>query len=230
MNSKRALSLLSLAGLAVALVAPLRPASTAAEDPIVALHRVSVIGEVDAKALANCKEALIAFSKARPGLGYTDVVADTVTGQEVLVVQHWASLAAAEDGGLALDGSELEKALAGLGEPQPARFFRALRLQNYDRGTAGYTEVVVFRTKPGTTRDDHLALFDAAEAGFSKEEGVRGHALGLSPDGHWVHHVGWKSAEDFARASKALMRDAGVRSWITSLDFGRFVQRHGAPE
>ena len=126
-----------------------------------------------------------------------------------------------------LDGSNAAAALADAGRDAGTRFFRELRARAYEGRDAGYTEVVVFRTWPGTTRAAHLALFDAAEKGFANEAGVAGHALGLGADGAWIHVVHWTSAEGFARSSRALMRDAGVRSWITSLDFGRFEQRHG---
>ena len=212
-----------------ALLLTLAPVCREASDPVIAVHLVTLSEKTTAAKLDRLDAAFDELLGTQDGVLGSEVFADAVAGKEVVVVGRGASREAAEDTGLALDGSAAEKALAAFGTVQPTRFFRRLRSRDYARGDAGYTEVVVFRTRPGATRADHLKLFDAAEDGFANEGGVVGHALGLSAEGRWIHLVHWKSAKDFERSSKALMRHAGVRGWITSLDFQRFQQRHGAP-
>lgn len=220
--------LLPIAALAAAAATAGRAPLDPALDSILGLHMVPVAEDVGGDELAPIRKAFEAFAEGMEGVAAPEIFVDRANGQELVLLTRYDSLEAAEDAALAFDGSKAEAVRSKIGTGTPPRFFRELRCRDYGRGPAGYTEVVVFRTRPGTTRAQHLELFDAAEAGFAKEEGVAGHSLGLSPEGHWIHLVHWSSAEAFERSSRALMGDAGVRKWITSLDFKRFTQRHGA--
>ena len=82
--------------------------------------------------------------------------------------------------------------------------------------------MTLYRTRVGTTREQNLARLDAAEADFSKAEGLLGHSTWIAPNGLWVHVVHWESEAAFNKTGKALMRTQGVGGWIRSLDFKRF--------
>lgn len=141
----------------------------------------------------------------------------------------WSSIEAVEDSALALDGSPAEGAFDRISDAstRSARLFRRLRGTTYGDAHGGHLELVVFRTRPGTSRASHLELFDAAEPDFAEADGILGHSLWLSADGRWLHLVRWRSAEDFARTGKALMGTKGVGGWIRSLDFKRFTVFRG---
>ncbi|MFO1031573.1 MAG: hypothetical protein U1F60_10865 [Planctomycetota bacterium] len=141
----------------------------------------------------------------------------------------WRSIDALEDASLALDGQDAAKAYAAAfdGDSRPPLCFRLLREQSYAEAPCGHLEVVVFRTRPGVTREANLKKFDAAEAEFRAGEGLLGHALGIAPDGRWVHVLHWASAEAYTKTGKALFGKPGVGGWIRSLDFQRFEVSRG---
>ena len=141
----------------------------------------------------------------------------------------WHSIEALEDASLALDGQAAAKAYAAAFDVETLAplCFRLLREQAYADAPCGHLEVVVFRTRPGVTREDNLKRFDAAEAEFRTGEGLLGHALGIAPDGRWVHVLHWASAEAYAKTGKALFGKPGVGGWIRSLDFQRFEVSRG---
>lgn len=150
-------------------------------------------------------------------------------GKKMVRATIWASARAVEDSALALDGTESGRALDVLADPdrRDRRLFRRLRSESYGSGEIGHLELVVFRTKSGKTREDNLQRFDQAEKDFSKGEGLLGHSLWISADGHWLHLLHWRSEADYAKTGKALMGTKGVGGWIRSLDFRRFTVYRG---
>ena len=173
--------------------------------------------------------ATVRADAAQPG--YLGRAAATLRGESprLLRATVWASWAAVEDAALAADGRADAAALDAAvdGAARSTVYARRLRAHAYDATPAGHLEVTVFRTRPGTTRDAHLARFDAAEADFSKASGLFGHELYLAADGRWVHVVRWRSEADFSATGKALMKTSGVGGWIRSLDYGRFTVLRG---
>lgn len=165
----------------------------------------------------------------RPGFVHGSAARMAGPAPRLLRIAAWASVADAEAASLAADGSAETLALAAAVESDARLQLHARRLRAhvYDRSPGGHLEVTVFRTTPGTTREQHLARFDAAEADFAEAEGLLGHALYLAPDGRWLHEVRWRSEADFVATGKALLRTAGVGAWIRSLDYGRFSVLRG---
>lgn len=156
-----------------------------------------------------------------PGHVESHAFHDVTNPSRGVSVSLWQSIEALEDRALALDGVDQAK-------PSSGTYFRQLRSSTFDPTTPmGHLELVVHRTRKGTTRSKNLALFDSAKEGFAAGEGLLGHSLWISADGQWLHLLRWRSAEDFEKTGKALMRTKGVGSWIRSLDFKRFEMMRG---
>ena len=184
-----------------------------------------VIDQVPAGTKAG--PAARAVSKQLAGLdGFVRTDLARVPGNPVHLLRAtlWASVAATEAASLACDGEAAHRQLASVTTPQrrQRRFFRQLRSETYREAPTGHLEVTFYRTKAGTTREQNLARFDAAEADFAKGKGIVGHSMWIAPDGLWAHVVHWESQGAFAETGKALMRTKGVGGWIRSLDFKRF--------
>lgn len=122
---------------------------------------------------------------------------------------EWSSVAAVEGASLAADAGS-----AGVANQSGLSHFRLLREAKFGDGAAGHLEVVVFRTKPGVTRDANVALFDKGEADYARlgsgEGGLLAHSLWIAPDGRWVHLLYWKTEADYQRTGKALFATPGV--------------------
>lgn len=73
-----------------------------------------------------------------------------------------------------------------------------------------HLEVILYRTRVGTTREESLALFDKAEADFAKTAGILGHSMWIAPDGLWTHVVYWESEASFNKSGRALTKTKGV--------------------
>lgn len=199
------------------------------DTPILEFVRDRAAATADATALATAAKAFDATIAKCDGHGAT-WRANPVDGSGItLRATRWNSVEAAEAAALQLDGDATAKAFEGATTPEPhsAAHFRQLRTQTYQDAPCGHIEVVVFRTRPGVTRDANLQKFDAAEADFAQGKGLLGHSLWLAPDGHWVHLLQWASADDYAKTGKALFAKPGVGGWIRSLDFQRFVVHRG---
>ena len=148
-----------------------------------------------------------------------------MSGESLVTMSAWPTLEALEDAMLAWDGSPAAKAHDAATDPAKRRVvhFRLIRESTFDEKTPmGHLELVLHRTKAGTTRKENLKRFDAAEKDFSKGEGLLGHALGITPDGQWVHLLRWRSEADYDKTGKTLIRTKGAGGWIRSLDFQRF--------
>lgn len=182
----------------------------------------------DAKAdsLAAAAAGLRGLRKAQSGFVSSEA-ARTAQGA-ILEVTVWGDLRQAEAANLAAAGTKEGgdfKAAAGGGAQ--TTFFRELRSHRYAGATAEHLEVVVFRTKAGVTREQHLAAFDAAEADFASSGGLAGHDLGIAPDGRWVHVVYWKSSAAFDTVGKGLMKQPGIAGWFKTLDYRQFSMQRG---
>lgn len=143
----------------------------------------------------------------------------------------WQSLQGAEAGSLALDGQEAALTAAGMDMSRRSiAHFRRVREQvnpSAANTPTGHLEVVVFRTKPGTTREQNLERYDRGFDDYASAEGLLAHSLWLGPDGRWVHLLHWRSEADFQKTGKALFGKPGVGGWIRSLDFKRFSMVRG---
>ena len=176
---------------------------------------------IEATALAEWQAARHESLSKLPGFGGAHAFTPIGDEKRAVAVSLWSSIEAREDAALALDGSESVT-------PASQLHFRRLRSSDYDSKTpTGHLEVVVHRTKAGTTREANLALYDKAEADFAKGEGLLGHSLWISPNGQWLHLLHWRSAQAFEETGKAFMRTPGVGAWIRSLDFRRFQMLRG---
>lgn len=229
MNRLSTLLLLCLPTLAGFATAPTPSPAPRVDTPVLEFVLDVRAAGADAK---NAAKAAQALDQAIAGCdGHvaswraSSIEAATVTMRATL----WQSVEAAEAASLALDGQEAAKAFAGTVTPaqRSTAHFRQLRRQSYQDAPCGHLEVVVFRTRPGVTREANLQKFDAAEAEFAKGDGLLGHSLWLAPDGRWVHLLQWQSAEAYAKTGKALFAKPGVGGWIRSLDFQRFVVHRG---
>lgn len=203
------------------------PEVVPAADPILGLTLVQLVEGADEptarEAVAGLEQLMARKGQATRTLAFRNAKAE----RQLVIAVEWPSLKAAEDGGLTYDGSEVKGRLRALASGRQAVWFRKLRGSGREEAEGGHLEVVLFRTPAGMTREAHLKLFDEADALFVKAEDCLAHSLWIAPDGTWLHLVRWTSAEAFARGSRALMREGGVRRWISSLDFRRFDQRHG---
>lgn len=222
----RALACVVLLAATAALVGAEDASSSDATDAV-----VEVVVET-LRAGADPVSAVAAVQRdhaARPGFVAASAARIVGPAPRLLRTVTWASLAAAEDASLAADGSGASQSLASVVDAglRATLYARRLRVHVYDAAPAGHLEVTIFRTRPGTTREQHLARFDAAETDFAGASGLLGHALYLAPDGQWVHEVRWRSEADFAATGKALMKTTGVGGWIRSLDYGRFSVLRG---
>ncbi|MEM8885561.1 MAG: hypothetical protein AAGD14_15960 [Planctomycetota bacterium] len=177
----------------------------------------------EAEAVDVARRARNAAATRRDGCAASHVVRLDDAGA-LLRATVWTHLGALEAASLAADGSDEEKAMQAVIDPRRRAKvqFRLLREYKHQDGEAGYLEVVIYRTKPGTTREANLELFDAAREGFAGGEGLLSHAIGLSADGRWVHLLYWREGADYTKTSKSLMRVPAVLRWIRSLDFKRF--------
>ena len=195
-------------------------------DPILAL---SVMTTGEAPNAAKVKKTFAAMSeKVGPKrLRSAHAFSDTRKQGQFIVATEWPSVQMVESASLALDGSDVATMMAGFGETKSTTYFRRLRERSYSKAEAGHIEAVVFRTKAGVTKKANIELFDKAEKGFAEGKGLLGHSLWIAPDGSWLHLLRWKSAAAYQATGKALMRNAGVRGWITSLDFKRFTVMQG---
>lgn len=141
----------------------------------------------------------------------------------VVCATVWKTIEDAESASLAAD--------TGTPTANNNSYFRLLRDAKIREGATGHVEVVIFRTKPGVTREANLALFDKGEAHYVElgkgDGGLLGHSLWLSPDGRWVHLLFWRSEADYQRTGKALFGKPAVGGWIRSLDFKRFTVYRG---
>lgn len=199
------------------------------DAPILEFVRDGMAPASDAAAMAAAAKAFDATLAKCDGHGAT-WRATAIDGNGItLRATRWNSVEAAEAAALQLDGDASAKAFAAATVPEQrsAAFFRQLRTQTYQDAPCGHLEVVVFRTRPGVTREANLQKFDAAEAEFAKGDGLLGHSLWLAPDGRWVHLLQWASADAYAKTGKALFGKPGVGGWIRSLDFQRFVVHRG---
>lgn len=138
----------------------------------------------------------------------------------------WNSVEYAEAASLAMDTG------TSGGNPLKSRsYFRLLRESTLMEGQVGHVEVVVFRTKPGVTREANVELFDKGESEYAAlgkgDGGLLAHSLWIAPDGRWVHLLYWRSEADYVKTGKALFAKPGVGGWIRSLDFKRFVVYRG---
>lgn len=222
--------------LALAVIAPFvaaqRPTAAPASRPSSAVLELAVDpAGADADATSKAAAAFDAALARRPGVVRTDRIRVDDASPRFLRATIFASREAVEDAALAADGSpEAEALRAATGGGGSVSHFRPLAEAVYRDAPGGHLEVVVFRTKPGDTRDAHLARFTAAEADFAKTgkpAGLDAHSLWIAADGRYVHLLRWKSAADYERTGKSLMRTAGVGGWIKSLDFRRFVVTRG---
>lgn len=226
---RETLGLLALAGFAAAVlaIAPAASQLPAAGEPVLELAPLYKGGDL-AKA-RDAASALGAAVEKLPGFVRADMASASGKAGVVVRATVWASVGDAENASLAVDGSAKVAALVESvdAEARTVSHFRRLRESVYSQDPAGHLEVVVFRTKPGTTREANLALFDKAEAEFATGEGLRAHSLWLASDGRWVHLLRWRSAADYETTGKALFAKPGVGGWIRSLDFQRFVVTRG---
>lgn len=228
---RRSLSWIVFGGLASSTLAPTAPPAfrTAADTAVLEFHRdVEKAGTKagDLAVKARAFDTALAKNEGHVAtLRATAVDATDVT----LRATVWQSLEAAESASLALDGDAAATAFAAAcdANQHAAAHFRELRMHSYSDAACGHLEVVVFRTRPGVTREANLQKFDAAEKEFETGEGLLGHSLWIAPDGRWVHLLRWASAADYAKTGKALFGKPGVGGWIRSLDFQRFTVHRG---
>jgi heme-degrading monooxygenase HmoA len=214
------------------IVAAQRPTAAPASRPSTAVLELAVDPTgADAEAAAKAAAAFDAALARRPGVVRTDRIRVDDETRRFVRATIFASREAVEDAALAADGAPESEALrAATGEGGSTSHFRLLAEAVYRDAPGGHFEVVVFRTKPGDTRDAHLARFTAAEADFAKvgkPAGLDAHSLWIAADGRYVHLLRWRSAADYVRTGKSLMRTPGVGGWIKSLDFRRFVVTRG---
>ncbi|MCU0864143.1 MAG: hypothetical protein MUC36_10145 [Planctomycetes bacterium] len=225
MRSLRPALLLLLPALAGSAAVP----TARVDTPILEFVRDNAAATGDAAAMTAAAKALDAAIARCDGHGATWRAAAIDGDGITLRATQWNSIEAAEAAALQLDGDATAKAFAATttAEQQLRAHFRQLRTQTYQDAPCGHLEVVVFRTRPGVTREANLQKFDAAEADFAQGKGLLGHSLWLAPDGSWVHLLNWASADDYAQTGKALFSKPGVGGWIRSLDFQRFVVHRG---
>ena len=221
---------LRLIPLAVAAVLSLRLFSNPV--PVIPIEADPVLGitivKAEAGAARRAGDAVAsAVSASGKSVEWSHAYLNARERSEIVIATQWSSIEGAEAAALALDGKPAMKALDELGTTKSRRFFRRIRSHRYSDGPVGHVEAVIFRTKPGTTRESNAALFDGGEGGFSKGEGLLGHSLWLSPDGTWVHLLLWRSGDDYAKTAKAFMKVPGVLKWIRSLDYKRFTVTNG---
>ncbi len=205
--------------------------ANAATDRVLELAVEIVKADTSDEQVAAAAEALAEAASEMDGLEWTADAgfASENGGKRWLHARIWGSVAHAEAASLAFDGSEALGDVTEVTDPRRRQVwhFRSLRSHSYSEDAARHLEVVVFRTKPGTTRETNLERFDAGESEFEKGEGLLGHSLWLAPDGRWVHLLRWRSAADYAKTGKALFRTKNVGGWIRSLDFRRFTVLRG---
>jgi hypothetical protein len=151
------------------------PGTEKAED----LDRVkaAMVQEGEAtKAMAGFVATHVTAMAADPRGGAATAIRATV----------WNSVEDAEAASLAMDTGTPG------GIPLKSRsYFRLLRETTLTEGQAGHVEAVVFRTKPGVTREANVELFDKGEPEYVElgkgEGGLLAHSLWIAPDGRWVH-------------------------------------------
>ena len=144
--------------------------------------------------------------------------------RRILRATIWTKREDAEAASLARDGGDATKAWDKLCDrrQRSVMHMRVVREMEHEQKDGGYLEVVVFRTKPGVTREQNEKLFAATIEPFQKVEGLLAHGLWLAPDGRWVHLLHWREGADYTKGGKAAMGMAPIRNWIRSLDFKRF--------
>jgi len=205
------------------------PLPVSAGTAVLEFHRD--VGKADTKPgdLVTTAKALDAALAKKDGHVATMRATAIDAADAMLRATVWQSLEAAENASLALDGDAAATAFAAACDATQhvAAHFRELRMHSYSDAACGHLEVVVFRTRPGVTREANLQKFDAAEKEFETGEGLLGHSLWIAPDGRWVHLLRWASAADYAKTGKALFGKPGVGGWIRSLDFQRFTVHRG---
>jgi hypothetical protein len=229
MRPSHSVLFLLLPALAALAAAPTPAPTPRIDAPILEFVCDGVAPTSDAAAMAGAAKGLDAAIARCDGHGAT-WRATAVDGDGItLRATRWNSIEAAEAAALRLDGDAAANAFATTtaAERRLRAHFRQLRTQTYQDTPCGHLEVVVFRTRPGVTREANLQKFDAAEADFAQGKGLLGHSLWLAPDGSWVHLLNWASADDYAQTGKALFGKPGVGGWIRSLDFQRFVVHRG---
>lgn len=186
-----------------------------------------------AEDLARAKAAMAQESEAtRAMAGFvathaTAMAADPRGGSAAAIrATVWNSVEDAEAASLAMDTGT-----PGANPLKSRSYFRLLRETTLTEGQAGHVEAVVFRTKPGVTREANVELFDKGESEYAElgkgEGGLLAHSLWIAPDGRWVHLLYWRSEADYVKTGKALFGKPGVGGWIRSLDFKRFVVYRG---
>lgn len=194
-------------------------------DPVAASEGAAGLEKTAASAAAQRDAAA-----KQPGCQNTQaamIAADARGGSAAAVrTSVWSTVQDAEAASLAMDDPA-----SGASKQRSASYFRLLKETKLGDGPIGHLEVVVFRTKPGVTREANLALFEKGDSDYAQvgagEGGLLAHSLWIAPDGRWVHLLYWRSEADYQRTGKALFARPGVGGWIRSLDFKRFTVYRG---
>lgn len=213
--------------------APASPAAQGSEGKVLEVVIDPVAASEGSDGLEKAKAAATVQREAtakQPGCLSTQaamIAADARGGSAAAVrASVWSTVQDAEAASLAMDDPA-----SAASKQRSASYFRLLKETKLGDGPIGHLEVVVFRTKPGVTREANLALFEKGDTDYAQvgagEGGLLAHSLWIAPDGRWVHLLLWRSGADYQKTGKALFARPGVGGWIRSLDFKRFTVYRG---
>jgi hypothetical protein len=98
--------------------------------------------------------------------------------------------------------------------------------------TSGGTtlELVVFKLKEGTTREQFLTTDDAASKWMRQQPGFVSHELSYAPESdRWIELARWESMEDAQAAAEAAMSSESCAPMFALIDMDSALMLHGEP-
>jgi Antibiotic biosynthesis monooxygenase len=91
-------------------------------------------------------------------------------------------------------------------------------------------ELVVFKLKEGTTREEFLATDEAASSWMTQQPGFLSHELCHSAEtGQWIEVAWWESLEAAEAAAGAAMSSASCAPMFALIDMESALMLHGEP-
>jgi hypothetical protein len=99
-------------------------------------------------------------------------------------------------------------------------------------GTAGGTviELVVFKLKDGTTREQFLATDDAASNWMQEQPGFVSHELSHAAEtDQWIELARWETLEHAKAAAQAAMSSESCAPMFALIDMDSALMLHGEP-
>jgi len=113
-----------------------------------------------------------------------------------------------------------------------AKLRETVRKEEQVAGTAGGTtlELVVFRLKEGTTREQFLATDEAASNWMRGQPGFVSHELSYAAENdQWIELARWESLADAQAAAEAAMSSESCAPMFALIDMHSVLMLHGEP-